>query len=205
MRACRLISTRGYHPATRRTRTNWTRARPSDHRSMRSPKSPAPNGPKSPRTRAFDRHVPGALRYPSLCRLVLRGLSAAPRILVSHPLLSVLCCEHGLILNLVRLLSSFFLCSFPCAGSGLRGLPKKGGAGGKGTWGGIMTADGPAAVDTHDPNYDSDGGNFSLDPLPGGTPRQAVAHVSVSAAKTTEEPEKVEKAPSLASESGAST
>lgn len=66
-----------------------------------------------------------------------------------------------------------------------------------------MTADGPAAVDIHDPNYDSDGGNFSLDPLPGGTTPQAVAHVSVSAAKP-EEPEKVEKAPSLASESGAS-
>lgn len=66
-----------------------------------------------------------------------------------------------------------------------------------------MTADGTAAVDTHDPNYDSDGGNFSLDPLPGGAPRQAVAHVSVSTAKA-EEPEKVEKAPSLASESGAS-
>lgn len=119
---------------------------PPHHHSMRSPKSPALSGPKSPRTRAFDRHVPG---------------------------------------------------------SGLRGLPKKGGAGGKGTWGGIMTADGPAAVDTHDPNYDSDGGNFSLDPLPGGAPRQAVAHVSVSTAKA-EEPEKVEKAPSLASESGAS-
>ncbi|XP_067132995.1 programmed cell death protein 4-like [Centruroides vittatus] len=40
-----------------------------------------------------------------------------------------------------------------------RGLPKKGGAGGKGTWGKIgieMTMDDMVANDVHDPNYDSD-------------------------------------------------
>jgi len=88
------------------------------------------------------------------------------------------------------------------AGSGLRGLPKKGGAGGKGTWGDIMTADGPAAVDTHDPNYDSDGGDFSLDPVPA-TDSRPVAHLSVAAAKV-DNKDKVEKAPSLGSESGGS-
>lgn len=41
------------------------------HQSMRSPKSPAPSGPKSPRTRAFDRHVPGALRCRFLCCIFL--------------------------------------------------------------------------------------------------------------------------------------
>eukprot|EP00168_Porphyra_purpurea_P013042 TRINITY_DN351_c0_g1_i4.p3 TRINITY_DN351_c0_g1~~TRINITY_DN351_c0_g1_i4.p3 ORF type:complete len:114 (+),score=18.94 TRINITY_DN351_c0_g1_i4:520-861(+) len=112
---------------------------------MRSPKSPARSGPKSPNARAFDRHVPA---------------------------------------------------------SGLRGLPKKGGAGGKGTWGGIMTADGPAAVDTHDPNYDSDGGDFSLDPVPAMDSRP-VAHLSVVAPKV-DKKDKVEKTPSLSSESGAS-
>ncbi|XP_076436179.1 programmed cell death protein 4-like [Babylonia areolata] len=39
-----------------------------------------------------------------------------------------------------------------------RGLPKKGGAGGKGTWGrpGEVIAEEVKAVDSHDPNYDSD-------------------------------------------------
>jgi programmed cell death protein 4 len=40
------------------------------------------------------------------------------------------------------------------SGSGLRGDPKKGGAGGKGVWGDIMIQDGPAALDKKDPNYD---------------------------------------------------
>eukprot|EP00898_Chlorokybus_atmophyticus_P005172 jgi/Chlat1/5656/Chrsp37S05477 len=48
------------------------------------------------------------------------------------------------------------------SGSGTLGAPKKGGAGGKGTWGGelVMTTDDAtthemAAYDRHDPNYDS--------------------------------------------------
>lgn len=36
-----------------------------------------------------------------------------------------------------------------------RGLPKKGGAGGKGTWGDVMTDEGPAVFDMGDPNYQS--------------------------------------------------
>lgn len=39
------------------------------------------------------------------------------------------------------------------SGSGRRGSPKKGGAGGKGTWGDIMVHDGPAVLDKGDPNY----------------------------------------------------
>eukprot|EP00187_Rhodella_violacea_P000704 CAMPEP_0174894738 /NCGR_PEP_ID=MMETSP0167-20121228/9300_1 /TAXON_ID=38298 /ORGANISM="Rhodella maculata, Strain CCMP736" /LENGTH=73 /DNA_ID=CAMNT_0016133897 /DNA_START=56 /DNA_END=277 /DNA_ORIENTATION=+ len=39
--------------------------------------------------------------------------------------------------------------------SGIRGEPKKGGAGGKGTWGALDdTEAAPAAIDKKDPNYD---------------------------------------------------
>mmetsp|Transcript_11730 Transcript_11730/g.21249 ORF Transcript_11730/g.21249 Transcript_11730/m.21249 type:complete len:88 (-) Transcript_11730:522-785(-) len=38
--------------------------------------------------------------------------------------------------------------------SGNRGLPKKDGAGGKGTWGGLMDSEGPAVLDSKDPNYE---------------------------------------------------
>ncbi|GJQ15002.1 hypothetical protein GpartN1_g6793.t1 [Galdieria partita] len=37
-----------------------------------------------------------------------------------------------------------------------RGLPKKGGAGGKGVWGSMWVQDGKSFVDKNDPNYDSD-------------------------------------------------
>eukprot|EP00183_Erythrolobus_madagascarensis_P006820 CAMPEP_0185844866 /NCGR_PEP_ID=MMETSP1354-20130828/966_1 /TAXON_ID=708628 /ORGANISM="Erythrolobus madagascarensis, Strain CCMP3276" /LENGTH=73 /DNA_ID=CAMNT_0028544669 /DNA_START=65 /DNA_END=286 /DNA_ORIENTATION=- len=40
--------------------------------------------------------------------------------------------------------------------TGVRGDPKKEGAGGKGTWGSSMENSGPAAIDSKDPNYDSD-------------------------------------------------
>eukprot|EP00182_Erythrolobus_australicus_P004138 CAMPEP_0185832434 /NCGR_PEP_ID=MMETSP1353-20130828/2082_1 /TAXON_ID=1077150 /ORGANISM="Erythrolobus australicus, Strain CCMP3124" /LENGTH=73 /DNA_ID=CAMNT_0028530607 /DNA_START=101 /DNA_END=322 /DNA_ORIENTATION=+ len=39
--------------------------------------------------------------------------------------------------------------------TGVRGDPKKEGAGGKGAWGTSMEAQGPAALDSKDPNYDS--------------------------------------------------
>lgn len=42
------------------------------------------------------------------------------------------------------------------SGTGTRGLPKKGGAGGKGVWGAAMDQDGVAYLDKNDPNYDSD-------------------------------------------------
>mmetsp|Transcript_2369 Transcript_2369/g.3483 ORF Transcript_2369/g.3483 Transcript_2369/m.3483 type:complete len:83 (-) Transcript_2369:541-789(-) len=45
--------------------------------------------------------------------------------------------------------------------TGTRGLPKKNGAGGKGTWGSVMIEDGPAAFDEYDINYD-DGDDFVL-------------------------------------------
>ncbi|CAN8076571.1 unnamed protein product [Agarophyton chilense] len=41
-------------------------------------------------------------------------------------------------------------------GTGTRGLPKKGGAGGKGVWGAAMDQEGVAYLDKKDPNYDSD-------------------------------------------------
>eukprot|EP00871_Galdieria_phlegrea_P001070 jgi/Galph1/1964/GphlegSOOS_G664.1 len=37
-----------------------------------------------------------------------------------------------------------------------RGLPKKGGAGGKGVWGSFWVQEGTAFLDKNDPNYDSD-------------------------------------------------
>ncbi|EME25819.1 MA3 domain-containing protein [Galdieria sulphuraria] len=37
-----------------------------------------------------------------------------------------------------------------------RGLPKKGGAGGKGVWGSMWVQDGKSFLDKNDPNYDSD-------------------------------------------------
>ncbi|KAI0557792.1 MA3 domain containing protein [Gracilaria domingensis] len=42
------------------------------------------------------------------------------------------------------------------SGTGTRGLPKKGGAGGKGVWGAAMDQEGVAYLDKKDPNYDSD-------------------------------------------------
>jgi len=41
--------------------------------------------------------------------------------------------------------------------TGVRGLAKKNGAGGKGVWGAAMDQDGVAVLDKNDPNYDSDG------------------------------------------------
>lgn len=40
--------------------------------------------------------------------------------------------------------------------SGKNGKPKKGGAGGKGTWGKLLAADGELELDRNDPNYDSE-------------------------------------------------
>ena len=40
------------------------------------------------------------------------------------------------------------------SGTGRRGSPKKGGAGGKGTWGTEDIQSGPAVLDKGDPNYD---------------------------------------------------
>lgn len=40
--------------------------------------------------------------------------------------------------------------------TGVRGLAKKNGAGGKGVWGAAMDQDGVAVLDKNDPNYDSD-------------------------------------------------
>jgi hypothetical protein len=40
--------------------------------------------------------------------------------------------------------------------SGKNGRPKKGGGGGKGTWGSFLSADGVLQVDRNDPNYDSE-------------------------------------------------
>ncbi|KAK4528075.1 hypothetical protein GAYE_SCF48G6009 [Galdieria yellowstonensis] len=37
-----------------------------------------------------------------------------------------------------------------------RGLPKKGGAGGKGVWGSMWVQEGSSFLDKNDPNYDSD-------------------------------------------------
>jgi len=48
------------------------------------------------------------------------------------------------------------LCRGRLIGTGVRGDPKKEGAGGKGTWGSSMENSGPAAIDSKDPNYDSD-------------------------------------------------
>lgn len=42
------------------------------------------------------------------------------------------------------------------SGTGNRGLPKKGGAGGKGVWGSAMDQEGVSCLDKKDPNYDSD-------------------------------------------------
>jgi len=47
------------------------------------------------------------------------------------------------------------ICFAASLGTGVRGDPKKEGAGGKGAWGTSMEAQGPAALDSKDPNYDS--------------------------------------------------
>ncbi|KAJ8630852.1 hypothetical protein MRB53_024175 [Persea americana] len=44
--------------------------------------------------------------------------------------------------------------------SGRNGRPKKGGSGGKGTWGGLLETGDDYAVDPHDPNYDSNEEDF---------------------------------------------
>lgn len=46
--------------------------------------------------------------------------------------------------------------------SGRDGRPKKGGSGGKGTWGGLLNAEDGYVVDPHDPNYDSNEENCPL-------------------------------------------
>mmetsp|Transcript_8448 Transcript_8448/g.25389 ORF Transcript_8448/g.25389 Transcript_8448/m.25389 type:complete len:86 (-) Transcript_8448:201-458(-) len=58
------------------------------------------------------------------------------------------------------------------SGTGNRGLPKKGGAGGKGTWGRLMDEDGPAAYDGRDVNYESPD-EFALGDTDQGMPRSA--------------------------------
>lgn len=42
------------------------------------------------------------------------------------------------------------------SGTGTRGLPKKGGAGGKGVWGAAVDQEGVMFLDKNDPNYDSE-------------------------------------------------
>eukprot|EP00250_Pteridium_aquilinum_P010239 c19235_g1_i1 orf=143-2299(+) len=46
--------------------------------------------------------------------------------------------------------------------SGKLCIPKKGGAGGRGTWGSVLETDGAACVDRNDPNYDSDEEPYKL-------------------------------------------
>lgn len=46
--------------------------------------------------------------------------------------------------------------------SGKNGRPKKGGGGGKGTWGSFLSADGVLQVDRNDPNYDSEEEPYKL-------------------------------------------
>ncbi|XP_024376076.1 MA3 DOMAIN-CONTAINING TRANSLATION REGULATORY FACTOR 4 [Physcomitrium patens] len=46
--------------------------------------------------------------------------------------------------------------------SGKNGKPKKGGAGGKGTWGKLLAADGELELDRNDPNYDSEEEPYQL-------------------------------------------
>lgn len=61
--------------------------------------------------------------------------------------------------------------------NGRNGAPKKGGAGGKGTWGSALDDAAAAYLDKNDPNYDSDGEDYPSGSPPGlelgskGTPK----------------------------------
>lgn len=95
------------------------------------------------------------------------------------------------------------------SGTGTRGLPKKGGAGGKGVWGSAMDQqEGVACLDKKDPNYDSDQDtppNLDLNsghmPLAGSAPPADSAAAAAAPAPAEAAPSASDSAPA---QSGAS-